>query len=72
MREELYSVLFGQKQEFPSFSAYFIFLVDASSQFLFGTGRTTWSYSYTVYLISLDSYSMSVPQDKNPNLYNIS
>ena len=41
MREELYSVIHSQKQEFRSFSAYFIFLVDASSQFLFGTGRTT-------------------------------
>ena len=60
MHKELYNTIFGQKQELHSFSAYFIFLVDASSQFFFGTGRTIWSYSQPVYLISLDSYSMWV------------
>ena len=40
MHKELYNTIFGQKQELHSFSAYFIFLVDASSQFFFGTGRT--------------------------------
>ena len=39
MCEELHSVRFGKKQKFGSFSAYFVRLVDVSSQFLFGTNK---------------------------------